>query len=137
MDNEMRPSISYIVTLSIDPWTEVSGPIVNSLTFRTGSSSTLPRKQLLVKESMDVEMVFIGGTVLKKAENGAGPVPMGGIQVAVKGTGLFTTSDEQGRFVLGGMIPGTYTLIGWLEDGKIIEKKIDVPITGGNYDLMI
>lgn len=35
LDNELRPSISYVITLALDPWTEVSGPIVRTLKLRT------------------------------------------------------------------------------------------------------
>ena len=137
MDNEMRPSISYIVTLSLDPWTEITGPIVSTLTFRAGVTKTLPRKELLAQDSIETEMVYIGGTVYKKAEKGSVPAPLEGIQIAIKGTGLFSTTDENGRYVLGSLAPGEYTLVGWLSDGKLLEKKIVVPSSTGDYDLII
>jgi hypothetical protein len=138
MDNEMRPSISYIVTLALDPWTEVTGPVVHSLTLRTGISRTIPLRQVLDQESLGNDMIFIGGSILKKGENGsAASTPLADIQVAIKGTGLFTTSNAQGQYALGSLVPGEYTLVGWLPDGKLIEKEITVPATGDNYDLLI
>ncbi len=137
MDNEMRPSVSYIITISIDPWTEVTGPIVHSLTLRTGATNTLPHKQVFTEEGINSERVFIGGTVIQQNEKGQPDNPLAGIQVAIKGTGFFSTSDDQGHFVLGGLAPGEYTLIAWLAEGKIIEKKIMVPLTGADFDLLV
>lgn len=133
LDNEMRPSISYIVTLALDPWTEVIGPIVRTFTLRSGQSQTLPRYQRLLDETRS-ELVFIAGTVRDKAQDGA---PMAGIEVAIKGTGLFDKTDEQGRFALGGLLPGEHTLIAWPPKGKPKEKKVKiaVPVEDGDYDL--
>jgi len=138
MDNEMRPSISYIVTLCLDPWAEVSGPVVRSFILRTGISRTLPARQALDLASLDHDMIFIRGTVLKKGENGSiPPAPLANIQVAIKGTGLFSTTNSEGQYSLGGLEPGEYTLVGWLPDGKVIEKNVTLPATSGNYDLEI
>jgi len=134
LDNEMRPSISYLLTLALDPWKEITGPVVSTLTLRSGQSTTLPHTQNLIPESADGEMTFIGGTVRKGKSDGA-PVP--GIQVAVKGTGLADTTDQEGHFTLGSLIPGKYTLIAWLPEGKPSEKQIIVPAKDDNYDLVL
>ena len=42
LDNEMRPSVAYSATMTLDPWSEVSGPIVRTLTLRTGKTTSLP-----------------------------------------------------------------------------------------------
>lgn len=36
LDNEIRPSISYIVTLALDPWVDISIPFARTVTLRTG-----------------------------------------------------------------------------------------------------
>lgn len=142
LDNEMRPSISYVITLALDPWTEVKeDSIVRTLTLRSGQSNTLPRYQRLIEETRG-ELSFIGGTVRDTAQDGA---PIGGIEVAIKGTGLFDTTDEQGRFTLGSLPRGEYTLVAWPPEGKPKEKRITAPVIGedgkpvtdGNYDLEI
>jgi len=142
LDNEMRPSISYVITLALDPWTEVKeDSIVRTLTLRSGQSSTLPRYQRLIEETRG-ELTFIGGTVRDTAQDGA---PITGIEVAIKGTGLFDTTDEQGRFTLGSLPRGQYTLVAWPPEGKPKEKRITAPVIGedgkpvtdGNYDLEI
>ena len=63
--------------------------------------------------------------------------PLAGIDVAIKGTGLFAKTDEQGRYTLGSLPTGEYTLVSWPLKGKPNEKKIAVPAQDGNYDLEI
>jgi len=134
LDNELRPSIPYIVTLALDPWTEVTGPIVNTFTLRSGQASALPHAEGLVEQTQS-DLVYIGGTVWDKAQAGA---PQAGISVAIKGTGWLSTSDEQGRFTLGGLPAGRYTLVAWPPEGKPREKKINVPpAAAGEYDLEV
>jgi len=124
LDNEMRPSISYYVTLALDPWKEVTGPVVRTFSLRYGQARRLPRYQELYSDGTDHEIIFISGTVIDKKE------PKAGVDVAIKGTGLMDTTDDEGHFVLGGLLPGEYTLVAWPEDGKPKEKKIIVKSHG-------
>jgi hypothetical protein len=141
LDNEMRPSVSYVVTLALDPWREVTGPIVRTLTLRSGQSGVLPGGLGLI-EGTRGELSFIGGTVRAGTKDGA---PRAGIEVAIKGTGLFDRTNEQGRYRLGGIPRGVYTLVAWPPKGKPREKTVTVPAvddagmpaTDGNYDLEI
>jgi hypothetical protein len=133
LDNEMRPSISYIVTLALDPWAIVTGPVVRTFTIRSGQTRTLPIQQELQTEAFDIN--YIGGTVRSKK------APQPGLEVAVKGTGWFDKTDEKGQFTLGGMPPGEYTLVVWPGEGKPglpgkpIEKAVQVPAAEGDYDI--
>ncbi len=131
LDNEIRPSISYIITLALDPWSEVTGPVVRTLTYRFGQAAKLPRYRQLAAPDLLAEMAFIGGTVRSKS------APQAGIEVAVKGSGLFTTTDEQGHFTLGSLPSGEYTLVAWPPKGKPREKKITIPAKDGDYDFEI
>jgi hypothetical protein len=131
LDNEMRPSISFIVTLALNPWSEVTGPVVRTLTYRFGQAAALPQERLLESPDPLAVTAFIGGTVRAKSQ------PQAGIEVAVKGTGLFTQTDVQGRFTLGRLPWGEYTLVVWPAQGKPREKKIIIPAQDGNYDLEI
>jgi hypothetical protein len=130
LDNEMRPTIPYIITLALDPWVEISGPVVHTLVFRRGQSSTLPRRESLGE--LEKDMVTIGGVLRSSAPGNA---PIKGLNVAIKGTGRFDKTDKLGRFTLGSLPPGEYTLIAWTGDGQPVEKKITVPAGDGNYDL--
>ena len=127
LDNEMRPTVPYLVTIALDPWTEVTGPIVRTFTLRTGQTRTLPWQQQL--DEVAAEVSYVAGIVHK---NGA---PQPGIEIAIKGTGLLATSDGEGRFSLGGLPPGTYTLLAWPASGKPKQKQIIIPAAGGDYDI--
>jgi hypothetical protein len=88
----------------------------------------------IIPEEYTPEMIFIGGIVrdnLQKMQ------PQSGLTVAIKDTGLSDVTDTQGRFTLGSLPPGDYTLVVWPKEGKTQEKKISVPATKGNYDLEI
>jgi hypothetical protein len=132
MDNELRTSIPLIVTLAFDPWKEITGPLVHTFTLRPGQARGLPRRRRLSESDQNIDMVFIGGSVRDKSGQ-----PLAGIQVAIKGSGISDQTDSQGRFILGSLPPGDYTLVASLPDGKTRENKIHVPAVDGNYDLSI
>jgi hypothetical protein len=133
LDNELRPTISYIVTLALDPWSEVTGPLVQTLTLRTGPTASLPWEQHLVESASASELIYIGGILSKKGTQ----QPLSDIEIAIKGTGLFTRTDQAGRFRLGALRPGEYSLVAWAASGKPQEKKISVPNSDGNYNFEI
>ncbi len=137
LDNEIRPSISYVITLALDPWTEISGPLVRTMRLHSGQAEALPASQHLVEETRS-EMIDIGGTVRDKTGDGA-PIP--GIKVAIKGTGLSAKSNDKGHFILGSLLPGKYTLLAWpsqeKQGVKPIEKQITVPAEKGDYDIEV
>ena len=128
LDNELRPSISYLITLALDPWSEVTGPAVRTFTMRTGQAAH-PEKEQFDPADTASEMVYVGGVVAK------GNTPQSGLQVAVKGTGWMDTTDEDGRFTLGSLPPGSYTLIAWPAKGKPKETKITIP--ADSYDIKL
>lgn len=126
LDNELRPSISYVITLALDPWTEVSGPAVRTMTLHTGQADALPH-QWRHEDGTTTTTATLGGIITSKS------VPQSGIDIAIKGTGFVTASDAEGRYTLGGVPPGDYTLIAWPPKGKPREKKISIP--AANYDI--
>lgn len=130
LDNEIRPSVSLIITLALDPWTEVSGPVVRTLIFRSGQRTNIPGRPSLMENTLS-ELVDIGGTVWDARKSGK-PAP--GVEIAVKGTGLFTKTDDLGRFVLGSLPPGEYILVAWSADGKPRQKNIHLAAQGDQED---
>lgn len=132
LDNEMRPTVCYSATLTLDPWTVIEGPIVQTFTIRSGRASRLPVYQEFDEDGFSTELIYVGGTVRSKTD---GRQPLAGLEVAIKGRGWFDKTDEDGRFTLGGMPAGDYTLVVWPETGKPKEKKISVPAAAGDYDL--
>ena len=126
LDNEMRPSISYIVTIPLDPWSEISKEIVSAFTFRVGKTGEGDQGKL---DGLAGEKAYIGGHVIHNDQ----PVP--GVRVTVKGTGYADETNEEGRFRLGSFRHGDYTLVVWPEKGKSKEIKITVP--GDSIDVYL
>ncbi len=125
LDNELRPSIPYVITLALDPWSEVTGPVVQSLTLRLGQSED-PRREEMDGETA-VLTTLIGGTLSKGQE------PLAGVEVALKGTGFMGQTDGNGRYRFHGVPAGSYTLLAWTGKGKPQEKPITVP--AGDYNV--
>jgi hypothetical protein len=133
LNNEMRPSVSYVVTLALDPWQETTDPIVRNRTLRTGQAIKSPRLNELVEETI-AEMDLVAGRITQADGEGT---PLKGIEVAIKGTGFITKTDPEGRFVLGSLPPGKYTLVAWPPKGRPQEKKVRIPEKEANYDIEI
>ncbi len=133
LDNEMRPGVSYVVTLALDPWQEITGPIVRTRILRFGQAQHLPDTISLVPDVSRTDLVLIAGT-LRDSKSGE---PLPGTDIAVQGTGYATTTDHAGRFTLGSMPPGEYTLIAWTSEGKPKQRQIAVPATTGDYDMEV
>jgi hypothetical protein len=126
LDNEIRPSLSYIVTIALDPWATVTGPAVRTLTWTLGQAEELPTHRILMPQTAEQRTV-IGGHIHQNQQ------PQDGLQVAIKGTGHFTTTNPDGEFILDGLSPGEHTLVVWLPNGQIQEKIIHIPAE--SYDI--
>ena len=133
LDNEIRPSVSYLITVAIDPWQKIEGPAVRSFSMRTGQATGLPKLPGLDPEATQADRVTIGGQVRGKGKDKS---PLAGIEVAIKGTGMLATSDAAGLYVLGSVEPGKYTLVAWPKEGKPVQKDVNVPPTSeDDYDI--
>lgn len=133
LDNEMRPSVSYIVTLAMDPWKEEEVSLTQTLILRPGQAAAPQKDRHLAPGSAEPDMHLIGGTVREKDSSGR---PLEGIRVAVRGSADFAISGAQGRFTLGSLAAGEYTLVAARKEGRPVEKKIIVPSGVGDYDII-
>lgn len=140
LDNEMRPTVPYVITLALDPWQEMTVPIIKTRTLRVGQAQDIPlplaaggpiEHPSLKPDESRVDLNIIGG-VVRSATHGA---PLIGIEVAIKGTGHLTATDEDGRFVLGSLAPGEYTLVAWPSEGRPAQRTIRIPTEEGDYDI--
>lgn len=131
MDNELRPSVSYLFTLALEPWQELPTDfIVHTVTMRTGQAKAPTSKQLLVAGTVEERnTVYTGGTAHHNDK------PQANIEVALKGTNYISRTDSQGHYAFGNVPPGQYTLIIWPQKGKPIQKEIVVPSDDYNIEL--
>ena len=123
LDNEIRPSVNYIVTLEMNPWEEVSGPAVRNLTMQTRLGADR------ITNTVASEMHSIGGLVRQ------GEATIANIQVAFKDTGFVSITDANGRYRLGSVPPGDYTLVVWPPNAPPQEKPITISRETGQYDI--
>lgn len=131
LDNELRPSVSYVVTLALSPWQEITGPLVRTRILRLGEAQHLPEEQMLLPDEHRSDLVLVAGIVRETATGN----PASGVPVALKGTGYTTSTDEFGRFILGSVAPGTYTLVTWPRSGPPRERQVTIP--SESYDLEV
>lgn len=130
LDNELRPSISVIFTLAVDPWVEMPVPLTSTFIMQTGQSD--PDEESITEGAENQPNLSIRGTVTSKKEP---ETPLPGLSVALKDTGYMTMTDGEGRFAFSKLQTGPYTLMVLPEKGKLVEFEIEVPSEEGNYNL--
>lgn len=127
MDNEIRPSMSCLLTVAADPWAEVTGPAVTSYTMTTGITENLPGERINGETAVSTH--HIAGTITHKTN------PQANITVAIKNTGFTHITNQEGQFILSNLPAGEHTLMAWPTEGKPVEKNITVPGTGYDIEL--
>jgi hypothetical protein len=121
LDNRIRPSLTYVVTLALDP-AVLTLPLV------------LTRVTRLVDDRgrQAAESFFIGGRV---REHGNPAQGVAGATVLLRETGAEVTTDEQGHFIFTRSPAGPVTLVVRAEGRPEGSRAIDVPAP--NYDLEV
>jgi hypothetical protein len=120
LDNEIRPSISYIVTLAFDPWTSKEVSLTKTFTLRTGQS-TDPKNRRLNEDGLSANINTVKGFVV------ADEIPQANLRVSIKGTTYAMLTDENGRFAFSGLPNGEYTILAWPVEGQPVEKAVSIP----------
>jgi len=121
LDNEIKPSINYVITVPLDVAVEFTAPMVTAKILGFKPPDT------------DAErLVQITGVVHKEGE------PTQGIseaKVVAKEAGMTAVTDEQGRYYFSKLTAGTHTLQVLIAGKKVREKSVSIPET--NYDLEV
>lgn len=118
LENQIKPSLSYTVVLSMDREAIPAGPPVSSIILQVRQPGT----------ESDT-LFWFGGTV--RGQNGE---PISGATVHVEGRGQQATTDNNGRFRLPGLAPGRYTLVAQF-DGKTERSDVEIPVL--TYDITL
>ena len=121
LDNEIKPSINFVVTLPLDLAVSFTSPIVSTAAFSIQPPDTEAEKFLVIKGS-----VRTSGKLSK-------PIP--GARVLVKEANMTATTDENGQYYFPRISQGTYTFQVLVDGKKQKEIKINVP--DRNYDIEI
>lgn len=134
MDNELRPTVSYLVTLTMDPWTDVTDPVVRTFHFGLGPMATAEGDSSSPKLSAPVDTrVTIAGVIRRRGDQ----APVARARVTIKELGAYALTRGNGRYQIKAVPPGQYTLETRLLSGEISQKRITVPATDGNYNMEV
>ncbi len=125
LDNEIRPAIPCVVTLAINPYQPITGPVVRTRELRIGQART-PRS---VQLDTEAEQFWSIGGVLHSQR------PLETLRMTLLERGESVPLQADGSFAIGRLRAGEYTLE-VMEDGKILQQfKVQVP--SPDYDLEI
>lgn len=127
LDNELRPTIGCMVTLALNPYQPLTTPLVRTRELRIGQSGYPEDHELTSPASADLFWT-IGGTVRSEK-------PLDKVQLTLVEQGLNIPLQPEGRFMVGNLKAGDYTLEISAEGQKPRQHKITVPAP--DYDLTI
>lgn len=131
MENQLRPSFDYVVTVAMDREVVFTSPLV--LTKRLEVSSIGGATE---GASPGEEIIQIAGIVHRR---GPLPEPVPGAQVTLVGTGHTMKSDRYGRYSFVNLSAGNYRVQVAVE-GRRVEHQLAVPTTrhdAAHYDLEV
>jgi hypothetical protein len=120
MGNNLKPMLSYVITLPIDLDIAFTAPQVTTRRLEFSQKG----------EEEGEDWLQIGGTVRKK---GKGEAVLAGVSVSVKQSGLAAVTDEQGNFKLSKIKKGNY-IFQVTAPGRAV-KEIEVSVPGNTYDI--
>lgn len=143
LDNEVRPSISLMVTLAMDPWEEIIEPLVQQVRVKTYQGRPVLGEDGEVASwqntAFNMETSMIGGLV---RDTNGNPVPYA--KVALEGTGFMTQANAVGAFRFTGLSHGTYKLQAWqtslagqLGNEEKTEFTVQIPGEQENFNIHI
>jgi hypothetical protein len=121
LDNKIKPSLNYIVTLPLDTHIELTAPTVKSQVFDFHSH-----------DSKSEKVVRVAGYVYEIGKPGVGVKQA---RVSVKETGTMVMTDSHGFYTLIGLSEGKYTFQVGATGKRPKEKSVIIPAI--NYNLEI
>jgi len=126
MDNEIRPALTCVITMALDPYTPITGPLVRTRELRFGAAEP-PAGREMLQEAHPVETFWaVGGQVLTKH-------PLDKVRLVLAEAGLEVPVQPDGHFTIGRLRAGEYTLEVTADGGRPARQKLVVP--SANYDL--
>lgn len=127
LDNEIRTAIAFTVTLALNPYQPVTGPLVRTRELRFGQSGE-PSTQRLDDGAQETYWT-VGGVIQRDGQ------PLSGGRVLLVEQGRGVSLEEGGRFAIGHLRAGEYTLAVSTDGSKPQQFKIAVPAPDYDLDL--
>lgn len=121
LENLLKPSINYVVTVALDMDVVSTAPLVFTKVARVGD---------VVHGPVD-EIVQVGGIIHRRGHDRE---PVAAARVTIKETGAETVTDGEGHYSFTNVRRGSYTLVVSTTDGQAREMTISVP---GRYEVEV
>lgn len=119
LDNQLKPSINYVVTIPMDLEFTISAPEVKTSVFKFRGNGEAPE-----------ENVHISGTVHRK---GKPDQVLPGATILVKELQMTATTDAEGKYTFNKLVSGSYTFD--ISAPKEKRRLVPVEIPSETYDL--
>jgi len=140
LDNEIRPAIACTITLALNPYAPITGPLVRTRELRVGQAaeSDQPGKPLIEKfaEGVAPDRFWTVGGTFRSSET---PVKDLTLTLVERGLTVNVKPDDgddaslSGKFVIGNLGTGDYTLEIAAAGRKPRRRKLTVP--SPDYDI--
>ncbi len=114
MENQLRPSLDYVVTLAMDRDVGFSGPLVLTKRITVGQRGQMP---------FEDEIIQMAGIVHTKDD---GYRPIAGATIRLVDLGMATETDQYGRYQFANVPAGTHE-IEIVIDERTERRQIEVP----------
>ena len=136
LDNEIRPNIKCMVTAAVDPYQPFEGPMVRTRELRVGPGELRPAAG---EEGMELQLQpplepvdgdrfwTVGGQL-------HGDVAPGTARLTLVERGVDVPIRPEGRFTIGNLQAGDYTLELWVE-GEKKPSRFEVTVPSETYDI--
>jgi hypothetical protein len=128
LDNQQRPAVMLVATIAIDPHVPITSPVVRTRELRFGQSAAPAESQRLMGQAHGGSYWTIGGTIRSKT-------PLAQVTLRLLEDGQNVTLQNEGRFAIGNLKPGDYTLEVTAEGHGPSRHKITVPSPDYDIDL--
>lgn len=130
LDNELRPAIACTLTLALNPYKAITGPLVTTRDLRFGQAYDLPLHQQLHEAAGKDRFWMVGGRL-----RGWEAVDGERAHLILVERNQRIAVQDKGRFIVGNLEPGEYTIEISIEDRKPSRHKITVP--SKEYDIQL
>ncbi|HKZ69986.1 MAG TPA: Pvc16 family protein [Anaerolineales bacterium] len=128
LDNQQRPAIMMVATLALDPHEPITAPLVRTRELRFGQAAEPAVSQQITESDRSNGYWTIGGTIRSKT-------PLNKVSITVIESGQLANLQAEGRFAIGNLRAGDYTLEIAAEGRKPSRHKITVPSPDYDFDL--
>jgi hypothetical protein len=120
LDNEMRPTITLLTTITVDPYEPIITPVASTLEVRAGQVAAPKKTPELTTTSRPEVLWTVGGSLETDK-------PLDKLSLILLERGLDVSIEADGQFAISRLRPGEYTLEVKIEGEKAQRHTIVVP----------